>query len=228
MFCDNCGSEIPDDSTFCETCGTKIENTEERIDQVPEKAVEEPQPEKPVIDEKPAEKPQETNTVIQDDRLYDKLCDLEKLFKERIAYDEHKNELFDKLYEDKKRYENDIVASVTDPIILEIIRVIEEIRAQIAKIPYEANQENYDKLVKRLKDIPQRLEDVLYECDVEPYEVAGDEPDTKQQKIVQAVETKDPELAGKIAARLTCGYKKGNRVIKSERINVYKSTKEEK
>ncbi len=157
-----------------------------------------------------------------DDRLYQKMCDLEELFKERIAYDEHKNALFDKLYDDKKKYENDVIASVTDPIILEVIHVIEEIRAQMKKIPGEANQENYDRLKKRFAGIPQRLEDLLYEQNVEPYSVEGDVPDMKQQKVINAVETEENDLGGKIAERLTCGYKKGNRIIKPERINVYK------
>lgn len=156
------------------------------------------------------------------DRIYEKLCSMEALFRERIAYDEHKNALFDKLYEDKKRYENDMIASITDPFIMEIIQVIEELREQIEKIPGQVSQENYEKLAKRIRAIPQRLEDVLYEHDVEPYEVSGEDPDVKQQKIIGTVETEDKEMAGKVARRLSCGYKKGNRVIKSERIMVYK------
>lgn len=28
MFCQKCGKEIPDDSTFCTGCGTKVNNTQ--------------------------------------------------------------------------------------------------------------------------------------------------------------------------------------------------------
>ena len=173
------------------------------------------------------EKETESIAETSKDSVFEKLCELEKLFKDRIAYDEHKNQLFDKLYEDKKRYEDDVIASITDPIIMDIIRVIEEVQAQIDKIPEESSQENYDNLVKKYKSIPQRLEDILYEYDIEPYDVIGDDPDVKQQKIVRVVETENAELSGRIAEKLTRGYKKGNRVIKSERITVYKCNKED-
>ena len=241
MFCEKCGTELPDDSHFCTACGEPVKTvTEESISEKKEDVVvetkeEEIQPtrEEPKEQETPQEEIREehipdNNTSEADSRTYDKLCELEKLFKERIAYDEHKNELFDKLYEDKKRYENDVIATITDPILIDIIHVIEEIRAQIAKLPDEATPENYEKLKRKFGDIPQRLEDVLYEYDVEPYEVSGDVPDLKQQKVVQAIDTEDSALTGKVAARLNCGYKKGNKVIKSERINVYKSNKEGK
>lgn len=243
MYCRKCGNKVPDDSLFCQICGGKIEkeeeqtendiregNIEEDVKEVPpEKNEEEALNDVEETEEDVREKQtQATEEIETKDRVYDKLCALESLFLERIAYDEHKNELFDKLYEDKKRYENDVIASVTDPILMDLIQVIEEVRAQIAKLPSEATQENYDKLIKKYKDLPLRLEDVLYEYDVEPYEVEGDIPDMKLQKVVHAIETTDEEAAGKVAARLTVGYKKGNRVIKSERINVYKVTREDK
>jgi len=51
-----------------------------------------------------------------------------------------------------------------------------------------------------------------------PYESLN----TIHQRIVEVIPTDDPELNGKIAERLSDGYKLGNRVLLKEKVSVYK------
>lgn len=53
-----------------------------------------------------------------------------------------------------------------------------------------------------------------------PYESLN----TIHQRIVDIVPTDDPEMNGKIAVRLSDGYKLGNRVLLKEKVSVYKYT----
>ena len=86
----------------------------------------------------------------------------------------------------------------------------------------EGTQENYDRLLRLVKGLVEDLKDVLYRQSIEAYRVAGEEVDVRRQKIIQTLETEDPAQDNFIAVRVADGYEKGDKVLRPERIKIYK------
>ena len=86
----------------------------------------------------------------------------------------------------------------------------------------EPTEENYTRLLRALKGIAEDLQDILYRQSIEAYRVAGHEVDVRRQKILQTVETDIPERDNLVAARMADGYEKDGKVIRPERIKIFK------
>lgn len=167
-----------------------------------------------------------TEKEAPEKEIAEKLDRLQKSFDEKIRTDEYKNKLFDQLHEELKHYQDDIISEMTNPIVLELIGVIEQIEKQAAGYPEAEEEGMYERLRKNYLEAAEDLRDILYGQDVESYSVEGDFPDTKRQKIVKTVLTPQKELDNTIEKRLSPGYIKNNRIIKYERITIYKYREE--
>lgn len=86
----------------------------------------------------------------------------------------------------------------------------------------EPTEENYKKLLRIVKGIAEDLEDILYRQNIESYRVPGHEVDTRRQKIIQTVPTDDKSKDNLIAVRAADGYEKGDKVLRPERIKIFK------
>ena len=73
----------------------------------------------------------------------------------------------------------------------------------------------------------QDLLDVLYRQSIEPYEVDDTEIDVKKQKIVSTINTEDESLNNKLATKNAPGYEKNGKIIRPERVTIYKYKKGE-
>ncbi len=154
---------------------------------------------------------------------------LQKCFDEKIMEDEYKNGLFDKMHKELTDCRNEVYEKTANMMALDIIQLVDSIKrnANIFK-EKEASPENYGKLVRTISGIYEDLEDILYRQNIEPYSVAGDEVDPKKQKIIQTISTDDKSLHNKIAQRTACGYEKPNKILRQERIKIYRYEKSEK
>ena len=59
--------------------------------------------------------------------------------------------------------------------------------------------------------------------DVSKYETDNQVPDTKRQKIIKTVRTEDASKNNTIESKLSDGYIYGNKIIKYEKVAVYKA-----
>ena len=151
---------------------------------------------------------------------------LETLFINKIQVDQHKNQLFDKLHEELKGYQDDIVWNMVNPIILEVIGVLERVKKEYERIPKEPTKENYERLIRKYGEVQEELEDILYSQDVEEYTIDGNIPDPKRQKIVKTTPTQKKELDNTVEKKLSAGFIRKNRIIKVERISLFKYQEE--
>ncbi|MCC8162014.1 MAG: nucleotide exchange factor GrpE [Lachnospiraceae bacterium] len=187
-------------------------------------------PDEEEIAEQPdGEEIQEAETGEKEDVyriLLEKMDELQNLFEQRLRTDEYKNRLFDQLYGDLKEYQNDVVASVTTPMLMEIISILDRMKKQSPSPDPDDYPGAYAALLRNWNNAVEDLEDLLYAQDTEPYSEEGDVPDTKRQKIVKTVATSDRSLDNQIAQHLSGGYVKNNRIIKFERVSIYKYQEE--
>ena len=208
--------------------GEPLKNNEETLAEIDSES-DRPEPDTTEENQKAEENPEDlySEETIDLNTVYDKVCDLSISLNKEIDNESHLQKMVEKLYDDKKHYEEIIEEKIQNQIYLDIIHVIEEVRAQIAKFPNESTDENYAKLLKRFQGVPLRLEDLLSDYDVEPYSAPDEYLNTKLQKISNELElTSDEALANKIVERKSVGYKKEDKIINKEVVKVYKYNSE--
>lgn len=154
--------------------------------------------------------------------LNQKLDYLTELFQDKIQTDAYKNRLLDQMHDELKLYQNNILESIREPIVAELIDVLEGMRRFERFAPEEVTEENYEKLKRRYSDARGDLEDILESLDVCRYETDPSIPDLKRQKIVKTVPTGDAALNNRIAKKISDGYMNKNKILKYEKVAVYR------
>lgn len=169
-------------------------------------------------------------TAVSEDPVQEKLADmqdairrLQECFDEKIAQDAHKNGLFDDMHRQLVQYQNGIMDKIVETLALDIIQLVDSTKGHVRVYEKkEPTEENYRRLLRIVKGIAEDLEDILYRQSIESYRVPGHEVDVRRQKIIQVVETEEQSKDNLIAARMADGYEKDGRVIRPERIKIFK------
>lgn len=157
------------------------------------------------------------------DAVQQALAGLQQTFDDKIAEDTHKNGLFDNMHRELVRYQNGALDKIVDTIALDIIQLVDTTKGHVRVYnKKEPTEENYKKLLRIVKGIAEDLEDILYRQNIESYRVPGHEVDTRRQKIIQTVPTDDKSKDNLIAVRAADGYEKGDKVLRPERIKIFK------
>ena len=157
------------------------------------------------------------------------LSNLQECFDEKIETDRHKNVLFDNMHRELTNYRNGILEKNIDTMAVDIIQLTDSVYRYIHSYENaEPNKNNYSALLSVVKGISEDLRDILYRQNIEPYSVLGDDVDIRRQKIIQTVETDDESQDNKIAVRLAEGYEKSGKIVRPERIKIFKYNRQEK
>ncbi|MBS7328543.1 MAG: nucleotide exchange factor GrpE [Oxalobacter sp.] len=152
------------------------------------------------------------------------LAALQESFDQKIKTDAKKNEQFDRLHDELQDYRNGTFEKNIDAIALEIIRLIDELGNDANFYKETAETDGTAKaLYKKTDDLRQELLDILYRQSIEPYQDKSEELDSHRQTNVQTVITEEAEKHRKIAERVADGYEKNGRVIRKERVKVYRA-----
>lgn len=161
------------------------------------------------------EKPLVTLQSIEEKitQINEKIEKMQGDFERKIKVDTHKDKMFDNMHDELTKYRNDVVTRIANSIILDIIQLLDVYRKIIAESEDSSVQE-------QMQNVCQDLEDILYRNNVEPFSL--EEIDLKQQKIVKYVKTDNEELHNTIAQHLAPGYEKEGKVIRPERIAIYR------
>lgn len=165
----------------------------------------------------------QTELLAKLDAVQQALATLQKTFDDKIAEDTHKNGLFDNMHRELVRYQNGALDKIVDTIALDIIQLVDTTKGHVRVYEKkEATEENYKKLLRIVKGIAEDLEDILYRQNIESYRVPGHEVDTRRQKIIQTMPTDDKSKDNLVAVRAADGYEKGDKVLRPERIKIFK------
>lgn len=194
-----------------------VENTEQLTEQSAEQPTEQP------IEQTTESLDFKSELFIKLDVVEQELADLQKKFDDKIAEDTHKNGLFDNMHRELVRYQNGVLDKIVDTMALDIIQLVDSTKSH-ARVysKKEPTEENYKKLLKIVKGIAEDLGDILYRQNIESYRVTGHEVDVRRQKIIQTVPTDDKSKDNLVAVRVADGYEKGDKVLRPERIKIFK------
>lgn len=165
----------------------------------------------------------QTELLAKLDAIQQALAVLQQTFDDKIAEDTHKNGLFDNMHRELVRYQNGVLDKIVDTIALDIIQLVDTTKGHVRVYEKkEPTEENYKKLLRIVKGIAEDLEDILYRQNIESYRVPGHEVDVHRQKIIQTVPTDDKSKDNRIAVRVADGYEKGDKILRPERIKIFK------
>lgn len=196
--------------------------TEEGQDSAAQKVSEESQNRNHPETEQPEEAPPPVPIPALEE-IRQAIAALQQSFDDKIAQDKHKNALFDQMHRELVQYQNGVVDRNTETMAMDIIQLIDSTKNHIRIYEEkEGTQENYGRLLRLVKGLVEDMQDILYRQSIEAYQVAGEEVDVRRQKIIQTLETEDPAQDNSIAQRVAEGYEKGDKVLRPERIKIYK------
>lgn len=143
---------------------------------------------------------------------------LMKKFDAKIAQDEHKAGLFDKMYGELQSYKTDLYAKMLKPFILSTISVIDDTNTFIDKL----GEGDAEKAEQYLRSLPEDLADILATNGVVMYEDDSEKFNPRTQRAMKQVPTDDPVLDGTIARRLRKGYNWNGVNLRPEYVWIYK------
>lgn len=145
-----------------------------------------------------------------------------KKFDGKIAEDEHKAQLFDKMYNELQSYKTDLYAKILKPFILSTITLLDDTNTFIGKLG-----ENESALAEKyLRTMPDDLIDILESNGVVLYEDDVDKFNPRIQRVVKQVPTDNPELDNFIVKRIRKGYSWNGINLKPELVWIYKFKQE--
>lgn len=145
-----------------------------------------------------------------------------KKFDSKIAEDEHKAQLFDKMYNELQSYKTDLYAKILKPFILSTITLLDDTNTFIGKLG-----ENESALAEKyLRTMPDDLIDILESNGVVLYEDDVDKFNPRTQRVVKQVSTDNPELDNFIVKRIRKGYSWNGINLKPELVWIYKFKQE--
>ncbi|MCF2635374.1 nucleotide exchange factor GrpE [Prevotellamassilia timonensis] len=145
-----------------------------------------------------------------------------KKFDGKIAEDEHKAQLFDKMYNELQNYKTDLYAKILKPFILSTITLLDDTHTFIGKLG-----ENESALAEKyLRTMPDDLIDILESNGVVLYEDDVDKFNPRTQRVVKQVPTDNPDLDNFIVKRIRKGYSWNGVNLKPELVWIYKFKQE--
>ena len=172
--------------------------------------------------------PSDDNVVLEKlEALQQAMQGLQECFDSKIATDAHKNGLFDNMHKELTRYQNGAMDKIVDTIALDIIQLVDTTKGHLRVYEKkEPNEENYKRLLRIVKGVTEDLQDILYRQSIEAYRVEGHEVDVRRQKIIQTIPTDDQSKDNLVAVRAADGYEKDGKVLRPERIKIFKYSTE--
>lgn len=186
-------------------------------------------PEAPTLEETPLQEHiQEQMGVLET-----KMDTLLQLFRDRLLYDEHKDLINDRQYQELEGFRSGMLEKLQKPIIMDIISEIDDCvklgafyiqkkeEYTVNKNPEEL-EKLFEKLLKLYLDVTTNLCELLEKHDVVSWKTeSGELFDPKIHTVLKKTVTENPELHKTICKSLRLGFKLNDKIIRREMVDVF-------
>lgn len=154
--------------------------------------------------------------------IQEKIEGLSREFQGKIKYDAHKEKLIDSLHQELQEYKNDLLKKHMMSMIMDIIKIIDNIRKLTAHYAaMDPSEIDPAKLLDILKTIPSDLEDLFSWQGIKPFSSVGAPFAPNRQKVLKKIETTDEQKNKTIAESLRPGYEWEGKILRPEMVSVY-------
>ena len=148
--------------------------------------------------------------------------ELSAAFDSKLKYDDHKNKIIDDLHQTLQQHREGLLKKYLHRIVMDVIKIVDDMR----KLTAHYNQQSHSaetsvKLLKYIDNIASDLEDMFSWEGVVPFTCDGDVVDPARQRVLNKIETNDPEKDKTIAERLRPGYEWDGKIIRPEMVSAY-------
>ncbi len=161
----------------------------------------------------------DANFLIQISRELERLS---SAFESKFKYDAAREKIIDGLHQELQQYREGLLKKYLHRIIIDVIKIVDDIRKYS---DHHKSQpplpENADKILSFMDNIADDLEELFAWEGLTPFSGEGDGFDSGRQRIVNKIETGDPDLDKKIARHVRPGYEWEGKVIRPELVSVY-------
>ncbi|MEW5737002.1 MAG: nucleotide exchange factor GrpE, partial [Thermodesulfobacteriota bacterium] len=126
------------------------------------------------------------------------------------------------LHDELQQYRNDMVRKQLLPVIMDVIKVADQVRKITGHFRSRDNAEiPPEKLLGALEAVPDDLEDLLSYQGVAAFRFEDAVFNPSRQQVLRKVETPDPALDKAVSESISPGYEWEGKVIRRELVNVY-------
>lgn len=146
-------------------------------------------------------------------------------FNTKIKYDLHKDEIIDNMHSELQKYKNDIILKSVNPIINDLIGLYDDFESSII---FYKGKKNSESIIIILKDFQLTVFDILEKHDVFAFKSLNTSFDSKLQQAMKIIETNDSKKNLTIKKHIRIGFKRYDKVIRPERVEVFKYRQTEK
>lgn len=143
---------------------------------------------------------------------------LGRRFDRRLAYDQAKELILDRLHGELERHRRDMLAATIDPLLRGVLRIRDEIEATVAR---REAAPDAAALLGDLRYVVDALQLLLEDHGVEAFTVPSDRFDGDRQRAAEVVPGPDDASVGALAGRLSRGFARGAVLLRKEQVRVY-------
>jgi molecular chaperone GrpE (heat shock protein) len=141
----------------------------------------------------------------------------------RHRLDRFREAQVDKLHAELQEYKSDLVAKAIAPLVQAMIRLHDNAGRALDAFAQqgEPGADTAAKALELLAGFREDVEAALADGGVTAFRGEAPTFDTRRQKAIRTVTTRDPSLVGTVVARVRPGFEHGDRVLEKERVAVY-------
>ncbi len=171
------------------------------------------------------EPPQDDGAVSEPDplaKISGQIRELALSFESKLKYDAHKNKIIDDLHHALQDHRQGLLQKYLQRIFIDVIKIVDDMRKFAAHSNHNpVRDETAEKLLNFIINTASDLEDLFAWEGITSYTCAGDRLDPARQRVVDKIETDDPERDRTIAARIRPGYEYNGKILRPEMVNIY-------
>lgn len=146
-----------------------------------------------------------------------------KAFEHKLAYDQTKDRMVDRLHGELQGYKSDLLAGATLPLTNGFIRLHDELgRVAEALLGEGAGSLDTERVVKLFEDFQGDIEIILEDNGVSRYEEPDEKFEPRRQQVLKTVPTPVADEVGRVVERVRPGFERGDRIIRKEKVTVTK------
>lgn len=150
---------------------------------------------------------------------------MDRKFDNRLAQDEHKERIIDRMHEELDTYRKDIAFKLLQPLANSMIHFHDQLEDMQDTTLSDTPTDTEISLRQAFVDFAEILRERLEASGFLAYRLEIDTFDANKQQAIRRVDTNDPELDKHVAERVRYGFTYGERIIRPEKVAVYRFSK---